>query len=184
VIWRVSHCVFPYLYRQLRTSSLWSPRYCGIGDSPAHCNDIRIHFCLHTHKRAIFGPTHAHLDGCSYLLDWVHFLGGVVAATRATNSCVAIYFQQFRVLKIRFIGTRVIKSSILVFLALLALSPVLRTLTEATASDSIWALAAFLFLLHTLLADYTSPSPQETKERYGRNISLLCWPGAHRKNEA
>lgn len=92
MIWRVSHCVFPYLYRQLRAPSLWPSCYCGIGDSPAHCNNIRIHFCLHTHKRANPGSTHAHLGGCSCLLDWVHFLGGAVAATRATNSCVPHIF--------------------------------------------------------------------------------------------
>ena len=41
-------------------------------------------------------------------------------------------------------------------LVLLAVSPVLRTLTEATTSDSIWALAAVLFALHLVLADYSS----------------------------
>ncbi|TCD71515.1 hypothetical protein EIP91_008896 [Steccherinum ochraceum] len=51
---------------------------------------------------------------------------------------------------------KAVKSSILVFLALLSLSPVLRTLTAATSSDSIWALSAALFILNALLADYTS----------------------------
>ncbi|KZT02733.1 phosphatidylinositol N-acetylglucosaminyltransferase [Laetiporus sulphureus 93-53] len=50
---------------------------------------------------------------------------------------------------------KAMKSSILVFLALMALSPVLRTLTAATSSDSIWALSAGLFVLSALLADYT-----------------------------
>lgn len=48
-----------------------------------------------------------------------------------------------------------LKSSILVFLALASLAPVLRTLTAATSDDSIWALAASLFVLHGVLADYT-----------------------------
>ncbi|KIM85224.1 hypothetical protein PILCRDRAFT_96385 [Piloderma croceum F 1598] len=52
-------------------------------------------------------------------------------------------------------GTKTLKSSILVFLALMALSPVLKTLTAATSSDSIWALSAFLFMLNALLADYS-----------------------------
>ena len=39
-------------------------------------------------------------------------------------------------------------------LVLLAVSPVLRTLTESTTSDSIWALAAVLFFVHLALADY------------------------------
>ncbi|CDS01476.1 hypothetical protein [Sporisorium scitamineum] len=40
-------------------------------------------------------------------------------------------------------------------LVLLAVSPVLRTLTESTTSDSIWALAVVLFALHLTLADYS-----------------------------
>ncbi|KAF8754065.1 Phosphatidylinositol N-acetylglucosaminyltransferase [Rhizoctonia solani] len=48
-----------------------------------------------------------------------------------------------------------LKSSILVFLALASLAPVLRTLTAATSDDSIWALSATLFILHAVLADYT-----------------------------
>ncbi|KAG9121043.1 hypothetical protein FRC07_003168 [Ceratobasidium sp. 392] len=54
---------------------------------------------------------------------------------------------------------KAIKSSILVFLALASLAPVLRTLTAATSDDSIWALAAILFGLHALLADF-SPEPR------------------------
>jgi phosphatidylinositol glycan class C protein len=62
-----------------------------------------------------------------------------------------------------FTRSNTIKSSLLVFLALMGLSPVLRTLTAATSSDSIWALSACLFLLNALLADYSSmkPIPQE-----------------------
>jgi len=43
-----------------------------------------------------------------------------------------------------------------VFLALLSLSPVLKTVTAATSSDTIWALSACLFILNALLADYSS----------------------------
>ncbi|KAH7103053.1 phosphatidylinositol N-acetylglucosaminyltransferase [Auriculariales sp. MPI-PUGE-AT-0066] len=49
------------------------------------------------------------------------------------------------------------KSSVTVFLALIGLSPVLKTLTAATSSDSIWSLSAGLFCLNALLADYTAP---------------------------
>lgn len=51
--------------------------------------------------------------------------------------------------------TKSIKSSILMFLAIMSVSPVMRTLTAATASDSIWAMSACLFVLNALLADYT-----------------------------
>jgi phosphatidylinositol N-acetylglucosaminyltransferase subunit C len=53
------------------------------------------------------------------------------------------------------LGGKILMSSILTFLALVSLSPVLRTLTAATSSDSIWALSALLFFLNALLADYT-----------------------------
>ncbi|KAF7306939.1 Phosphatidylinositol N-acetylglucosaminyltransferase [Mycena indigotica] len=53
---------------------------------------------------------------------------------------------------------KAVKSSILIFLALMSLSPVLRTLTAATSSDSIWALSAILFALNALLADYSATS--------------------------
>ncbi|KIJ68432.1 hypothetical protein HYDPIDRAFT_173158 [Hydnomerulius pinastri MD-312] len=55
--------------------------------------------------------------------------------------------------------SKVLKSSLLVFLTLMGLTPVLRTLTAATSSDSIWALSACLFLLNTLLADYSCIKP-------------------------
>jgi len=53
---------------------------------------------------------------------------------------------------------KAVKSSILIFLALMSLSPVLRTLTAATSSDSIWALSAILFGVNALLADYSAIS--------------------------
>ncbi|CAE6519609.1 unnamed protein product [Rhizoctonia solani] len=64
-----------------------------------------------------------------------------------------------------------VKSSILVFLALASLAPVLRTLTAATSDDSIWALAASLFILHAVLADYT-PERAVVSERGGTEGGL------------
>ena len=65
-------------------------------------------------------------------------------------------------------GAKIVKSSILVFLALMSVSPVLRTLTAATSSDSIWALSACLFVLNALLADYTAmPLDAYLRERSG-----------------
>ncbi|KAI0033163.1 phosphatidylinositol N-acetylglucosaminyltransferase subunit C [Vararia minispora EC-137] len=51
---------------------------------------------------------------------------------------------------------RAARASILVFLALIALAPILRTLTDATSSDSVWALSACLFILNAALADYST----------------------------
>ncbi|KAG2016123.1 pig-C [Coprinopsis cinerea AmutBmut pab1-1] len=71
---------------------------------------------------------------------------------------------------------KAIKSSIMIFLSLVSLSPVLRTLSAATSSDSIWALAAVLFLLNTLLSDYTwTTVPGELR---GRLTSVLAMNAA------
>ncbi|KIY69575.1 phosphatidylinositol N-acetylglucosaminyltransferase [Cylindrobasidium torrendii FP15055 ss-10] len=59
-----------------------------------------------------------------------------------------------------------LRSSILIFLSLLVLSPVLKTLSAATSSDSIYALSAGLFFLNALLGDYrlgkVAPQLQES----------------------
>ncbi|OAX42984.1 phosphatidylinositol N-acetylglucosaminyltransferase [Rhizopogon vinicolor AM-OR11-026] len=69
--------------------------------------------------------------------------------------------------------SKTIKSSLLVFLALMGLSPVLRTLTAATSSDSIWALSACLFLLNALLADYSTLKPApHSQERLTSVLSM------------
>ncbi|KAI0669911.1 phosphatidylinositol N-acetylglucosaminyltransferase [Trametes maxima] len=68
---------------------------------------------------------------------------------------------------------KALKASILVFLALMSLSPVLKTLTAATSSDSIWALSASLFILNALLADYTALRPQShRRERLTSVLSM------------
>ncbi|KAI0361638.1 phosphatidylinositol N-acetylglucosaminyltransferase [Trametes cingulata] len=68
---------------------------------------------------------------------------------------------------------KTLKASILVFLALMSLSPVLKTLTAATSSDSIWALSASLFILNALLADYTALRPQShRRERLTSVLSM------------
>ena len=70
-------------------------------------------------------------------------------------------------LRSSFLGSKVFKSSLLVLLALMGLAPVLRTLTAATSSDSIWALSACLFLVNAVLADYSCTRPgSSTQERF------------------
>ncbi|KAI0732381.1 phosphatidylinositol N-acetylglucosaminyltransferase [Fomitopsis betulina] len=68
---------------------------------------------------------------------------------------------------------KVVKSSILVFLALMSVSPVLQTLSAATSSDSIWAISACLFILNALLADYTAmPLDTHLRERLTSVLSM------------
>lgn len=68
---------------------------------------------------------------------------------------------------------KALKSSILVFLSLMSLSPVLRTLTAATSPDSIWALSAILFSLNMLLADYSAmPTNEHGQARLSSVLSM------------
>eukprot|EP00160_Parvularia_atlantis_P004220 Unigene13550_Nuclearia_a/m.41040 Unigene13550_Nuclearia_a/g.41040 ORF Unigene13550_Nuclearia_a/g.41040 Unigene13550_Nuclearia_a/m.41040 type:complete len:370 (-) Unigene13550_Nuclearia_a:13-1122(-) len=48
------------------------------------------------------------------------------------------------------------QGAVLFFVSLLALSPVLRTLTEHTSSDTVWALTSILFFSNLLLHDYST----------------------------
>ncbi|KAF8636001.1 hypothetical protein AX15_000162 [Amanita polypyramis BW_CC] len=68
------------------------------------------------------------------------------------------------------------KSSILIFLSLMSISPVLRTLTASTSSDSIWALSAILILLNAVLADYSILNVRT--KLTGRLISVLSMNAA------
>ena len=59
------------------------------------------------------------------------------------------------------------KSSLLIILYLLTLSPVLKSLTNSTSSDSIWALSAWLCLLNVMFNDYQIDFPRvSTREKY------------------
>lgn len=50
------------------------------------------------------------------------------------------------------------KSATLIYFALLGLSPILKSLTRSTASDSIWALAFWLMSLNLITFDYGAPA--------------------------
>lgn len=67
---------------------------------------------------------------------------------------------------------RTVKASLLIFLALIALAPILRTLTAPTSVDSIWALATALFLVHAVLADYTYSASPVQRERLTSVLSI------------
>jgi len=73
----------------------------------------------------------------------------------------------------RTLRNKVLKSSILVLLILMVLTPVLKTLTASTSSDSVWPLAGILFGLNALLTDYGGRKrPQVSSERLTSVISI------------
>ena len=63
-------------------------------------------------------------------------------------------------------------SKIIMALVLMAVSPVLRTLTESTTSDTIWALAVLLFALHLTLADYSGVKGQQLSSSLSFNAAI------------
>ena len=56
-----------------------------------------------------------------------------------------------------------IRETIITLILIHSLSPILRTLTEATTSDSIWPLSGVLFALGLLLVDYSGSSDGRCK---------------------
>ena len=48
-----------------------------------------------------------------------------------------------------------IKSAVLIYIALLGLSPILKSLTESTAKDSIWAMSCWLMAINIFFFDYS-----------------------------
>lgn len=69
---------------------------------------------------------------------------------------------------------RTFKSSLLILFYLLTLSPVLKSLTNSTSSDSIWALSTWLCLLNVLFNDFKIDfsSKHENESNLSQNISL------------
>ena len=53
------------------------------------------------------------------------------------------------------------KAAGLFFATLMGLSPVLKTLTEDTSSDTVWAFVCILFLVNMLFHDYSSYRPSD-----------------------
>lgn len=49
-----------------------------------------------------------------------------------------------------------VKSAVLIYAALLGLSPILKSLTKSTTSDSIWAISTWLLMMNVAFFDYSS----------------------------
>ncbi|KAF9578813.1 hypothetical protein BGW38_005219 [Lunasporangiospora selenospora] len=58
---------------------------------------------------------------------------------------------------------KIFKGAVLFFLTLLGLTPILKTLTETTSEDTIWALTVILFLANLAFHDYGSGNRRNIK---------------------
>lgn len=62
------------------------------------------------------------------------------------------------------------KSALLIYFTLLGLSPILKSLTRSTSSDSIWTMSFLLFAINIFFFDYGSPAPSPSQNSASKNI--------------
>ncbi|KAK5109579.1 hypothetical protein LTR62_006930 [Meristemomyces frigidus] len=66
------------------------------------------------------------------------------------------------------------KSALLIYFTLLGLSPLLRSLTKSTSSDSIWALSTWLLLLNVFTFDYGAGAHAKFPASLSTNAALMA----------
>ncbi|KAK9327824.1 phosphatidylinositol N-acetylglucosaminyltransferase subunit C [Lipomyces starkeyi] len=70
--------------------------------------------------------------------------------------------------------TATAKSAILIVSTLLGLSPVLKSLTQSTSSDSIWAISFWLFVLNIFFHDYSIGSKKTFPPTLSTNLAIAA----------
>ncbi|KAI2779833.1 GPI2-domain-containing protein [Daldinia loculata] len=66
-----------------------------------------------------------------------------------------------------------VKSAILIYFTLLGLSPILKSLTRSTSSDSIWAMSFWLLTINIFFSDYSS-GPVKFPASLSTNAALMA----------
>ena len=66
------------------------------------------------------------------------------------------------------------KSAVLIYIALLGLSPILKSLTESTTSDSIWAMTCWLMCINILFFDYSGGVGVKFPASLSTNAALMA----------
>ncbi|KAK8201864.1 glycosylphosphatidylinositol anchor biosynthesis [Zalaria obscura] len=66
------------------------------------------------------------------------------------------------------------KSAILIYCALLGLSPILKSLTKSTSSDSIWAISAWLMIINVFCFDYGAGVEAKFPASLSTNAALMA----------
>lgn len=62
------------------------------------------------------------------------------------------------------------KSALLIYFTLLGLAPILKSLTQSTSEDSIWAMSFLLFTINIFFFDYSTPTPTSSLNASIKNI--------------
>ncbi|QSZ32387.1 hypothetical protein DSL72_001961 [Monilinia vaccinii-corymbosi] len=76
------------------------------------------------------------------------------------------------------------KSALLIYFTLLGLSPILKSLTRSTSSDSIWAMSFLLFAINIFFCDYATPSPSSSSSYPPSNTKNKNIPASLSTNAA
>ncbi|KAF1841410.1 phosphatidylinositol N-acetylglucosaminyltransferas-like protein subunit C [Cucurbitaria berberidis CBS 394.84] len=66
------------------------------------------------------------------------------------------------------------KSAVLIYAALLGLSPILKSLTRSTTSDSIWALSTWLLMINVAFFDYSGGSEAHLPASISTNSAMMA----------
>lgn len=104
-------------------------------------------------------PGHSHNTSVTSIASNVSSTSRAGGLTVAPNSITPIYHRPY-VDETSSLSPRnqqrlaTAKSALLIYAALLGLSPILRSLTESTTSDSIWALSTWLLCMNVAFFDY------------------------------
>ncbi|RAR05542.1 terpenoid synthase [Stemphylium lycopersici] len=66
------------------------------------------------------------------------------------------------------------KSAVLIYAALLGLSPILKSLTQSTTSDSIWALSTWLLMMNVAFFDYSAGADAQLPASISTNSAMMA----------
>ena len=73
------------------------------------------------------------------------------------------------------VGKQTAKSGIIFIMILLAISPILKTLTEDISSDSIWTMSVFCFIINLCFNDYRMTEPWRGKDASAIALNAAIW---------
>ncbi|OBT90309.1 hypothetical protein VE02_03339 [Pseudogymnoascus sp. 03VT05] len=124
-------------------------------------------------------PRHSHSASASSLQSQTSISSPIVgqpngSSTFATYSPVAPYGSRSSFSPRNQQRLATAKSAVLIYCALLGLSPILKSLTRSTSSDSIWALSTWLMIINVFFFDYGGNVGVKFQASLSTNAALMA----------
>lgn len=108
-----------------------------------------------------------------YTEDWDPMLiSGISVGVTIVCFCLRLYVEGGDHLLNEHDTPSIVKSSALIVFAILAMSPILKSLTQSTSSDSIWSISCWLLLGNICFHDYSYYSREHTKTTTSSSSSV------------